>query len=171
MTETNIVATTPTAASVDVDLHRAAPEQGRPPTSPSRAETSVCAVVSGRVKQSATVTVTLSGRTSLSCRSQIATHVAKPAALRLLPDLDPHSLLEDNLALDAEKVEDALEQLRQRPPRLSRRFMGSTDGGVGSSRPRSRRRDADQCHQAVRKMKHGAGYDATYSQRSARLAA
>ena len=35
-----------------------------------------------------------------------------------LPDLDPHSLLEDNLALDAEKVEDALDQLRQRPPRL-----------------------------------------------------
>lgn len=72
--------------------------------------------------------------------AQIASRVSEPAALWLLPDLDPLTLLDDDMTVDAEKVDAALDQLRERLPRLSRRFSGSVDGGVGT--PRSHRDDA-----------------------------
>lgn len=67
--------------------------------------------------------------------AQIATRVTEPAALWLLPNLDPIDLLGDDMTVDAEKVDAALDQLRDRLPRLARRFSGSADGGVGAVQP------------------------------------
>lgn len=60
-------------------------------------------------------------------------HLSDPAALWLLPDLDPLTLLDDDMGVDETKVAAAVKSLRERLPSAAKRFTGSADGGARPS--------------------------------------
>lgn len=140
MTETNIATTTPVAPATDTDSsldsaeRDAAPEQAEPSREERRDER-----VRSRLRETEAerdlYRDALAPHIRAAVEAQIASQVSEPAALWLLPDLEPLSLLGDDMSVDAEKVDAALAQLRERLPRLARRFSGSVDGGVGTPRP------------------------------------
>lgn len=63
----------------------------------------------------------------------IGDRLSDPAALWLMPDIDPLALLDDDLALNSEKLDAAVKNVKERLPSLARRFAGSADGGARHS--------------------------------------
>jgi hypothetical protein len=67
----------------------------------------------------------------------VGDRLADASSLWLTPDLDPWSLLDDDLTVDAEAVSVAVTRLLTHAPSLGRRSPGSADGGARSTGPRS----------------------------------
>lgn len=65
--------------------------------------------------------------------ARLSKRLSDPAALWLLPELDPLSLLDDEMGVDQAKVDEAVAQLHERLPSTAKRFAGSVDGGTRAS--------------------------------------